>query len=94
MEPAVVLGQNAAEVLKKKVGDPIQIEASELIVVGIVDGGALVEGSSVILSLPLYQELSGNQGKVNIIDLRGDAGMTEDALKNGAPHHLRFGKRH
>lgn len=82
MEQAVVLGQNAAEVLKKKVGDPIQIEASELTVVGIVDGGALVEDGSVILSLPLYQELSGNEGKVNIIDLRGDAGMTEDALKS------------
>ena len=27
LEPAVVLGQNAAEVLHKKVGDPIQLEA-------------------------------------------------------------------
>ncbi|MBC8125885.1 MAG: ABC transporter permease, partial [Gloeobacteraceae cyanobacterium ES-bin-144] len=67
MEPVVVLGQNAAEVLKKKVGDPIQIEARELTVVGIVDGGALVENGSVILSLPLYQEISGNEGKINII---------------------------
>jgi putative ABC transport system permease protein len=81
LEPAVVLGQNAAEVLKKNVGDPIQIEARELRVVGIVDGGALVENGSVILSLPLYQEISGNEGKVNIIDLRGDAGMSEDDFK-------------
>ena len=81
MEQAVVLGQNAAEVLKKKVGDPIQIEAQELTVVGIVDGGALVENGSVILSLPLYQEISGNEGKINIIDIRAAPGMSDDGVK-------------
>jgi len=81
IEPAVVLGQNAAEVLKKKLGDPIQIEARELTVVGIVDGGALVENGSVILSLPLYQEISGNEGKINIIDIRATSGMGEEDIK-------------
>jgi putative ABC transport system permease protein len=69
-EPAVVLGRTAAGVLKKKVGDPIQIETRELSVVGIVDGNAWVENSSVILSLPLLQEITGNQGKINVIDIR------------------------
>ena len=59
-EPAVVLGQTAAEVLKKKVGDPIQIETKELKVVGIVRGGAVVEDGSVILSLPLLQDILGS----------------------------------
>ena len=81
MEPAVVLGQNAAEVLKKKPGDPIQLESTELTVVGIVDGGALVENGSVILSLPLYQKLSGNEGKINIIDVRATPGMSSDGVK-------------
>ncbi len=81
MEPAVVLGQTAAEVLKKKVGDPIQLEARELSVVGIVDGGALVENGSVILSLPLFQEISGNEGKINIIDLRVTPSTSEDDVK-------------
>ena len=81
LEPAVVLGQSAAEVLKKKLGDPIQIEARELTVVGIVDGGAMVENGSVILSLPLYQEMSGNEDKVNIIDLRAAPGASEDDVK-------------
>ena len=81
MEPAVVLGQNAAEVLKKKTGDPIQLESTELTVVGIVDGGALVENGSVILSLPLYQKLSGNEGKINIIDVRATPGMSSDEVK-------------
>ena len=81
MEPVVVLGQTAAEVLKKKVGDPIQLEAKELSVVGIVDGGALVENGSVILSLPLFQEITGNEDKINIIDIRATPAMSEDDVK-------------
>src|SRR3954467_3629428 len=69
-ERAVVLGTTAAEVLAKKVGDTLQLETEELAVVGIVDGGAVVENGSVILSLALDQEISGNHGKINIIDLR------------------------
>src|SRR5947208_2467697 len=42
-EPAVVLGRTAADLLRKKVGDKIQIETAELTVVGIVDGSAWVE---------------------------------------------------
>ena len=81
LEPVVVLGQNAAEVLGKKVGDPIQIETMELTVAGIVDGGALVENGSVILSLALYQEISGNQGKINIIDVRATSDTDEEGVK-------------
>jgi putative ABC transport system permease protein len=80
MEPAVVLGQSAAEVLGKKIGDPIQIETRELTVVGIVDGGAWVENGSVILSLPLFQEITGNIGRVNIIDVRVKQSTTEDEV--------------
>jgi putative ABC transport system permease protein len=69
-EQAVVLGRTAADVLKKKVGDKIQIETEELTVVGIVDGNAWVENGSVILALPIFQEITGNPGKINIIDIR------------------------
>src|SRR5271157_763749 len=69
-EPAVILGRTAADVLKKRVGDKIQIEASELSVVGIVDGNAWVENGSVILALPIFQEITGNQHKINVIDIR------------------------
>lgn len=80
MERAVVLGTTAADVLKKKVGDPIQIETEELTVVGIVDGGAVVENGSLILSLPLLQQITGNQDKISAIDVRAtpntnDAGI-------------------
>jgi putative ABC transport system permease protein len=80
VERAVVLGKTAAEVLGKKVGDTLQLETEELAVVGIVDGGAVVEDGSVILSLPLLQEITGNQGKINIIDLRVTPGTTREEL--------------
>src|SRR6476659_9598021 len=54
-ERAVLLGITAADVLKKKVGDTVQIETEELTVVGIVEGGAFVENGSIILSLPILQ---------------------------------------
>lgn len=80
-EKALVLGQTAAEVLKKKVGDTVQLDTEELAVTGIVDGGAVVENGSVILSLSLYQEITGNQGKINVIDVRATPGTTEDQMK-------------
>jgi putative ABC transport system permease protein len=81
MEPAVVLGQTAAESLKKKIGDPLQLESKELTVVGIVDGGALVENGSVVLSLPLFQEITGNEGKLNILDVRAAQELNESEMK-------------
>jgi len=79
-ERAVVLGKIAAEVLVKKVGDTLQLETEEFAVVGIVDGGAVVENGSVILSLPLFQEVTGNQGRINVIDLRVTPGTTKEEL--------------
>ncbi len=75
-ERAVVLGTMAAEMLQKKVGDTVQIETEEFAVVGIVDGHSLVENGAIILSLPLFQEASGYDGRVNFIDIRvpADAG--------------------
>jgi putative ABC transport system permease protein len=69
-ERAVVLGTTAADILKKKVGDTVQIETEELAVVGIVNGEAFVENGSVILSLPLLQQLTGNQNQISAIDVR------------------------
>ena len=79
-EHSVVLGTTAADVLAKKVGDTLQLETEEFAVVGIVDGGAVVENGSVILSLPLFQEVTGNQGRINVIDLRVTPGTTKEEL--------------
>lgn len=80
-EKAVVLGTTAAEVLKKKVGDPIQIETEELKVVGIADGGAVVENGSIILSLSTLQAVLGMEGKINIIDVRAVPGTTPEGIQ-------------
>jgi putative ABC transport system permease protein len=69
-ERAAVLGITAANILKKKVGDTVQIETEELAVVGIVNGEAFVENGSLILSLPLLQQLTGNQNQISAIDVR------------------------
>lgn len=79
-EKAAVLGRTAADMLGKKVGDPIQIDTEELTVVGIVDGNAWVENSSIILSLPVFQEITGDQGKVNVIDVRVKAPVTSEKV--------------
>ncbi len=79
-EPAVVLGRLAADVLKKKIGDTVQIEAEELPVVGIVDGQAVVENGAIILSLPILQAATGNEGKVNFIDVRVTPNTTKEQV--------------
>jgi putative ABC transport system permease protein len=80
-EEAVVLGQTAADVLKKKVGDPIQIETKELKVVGIVKGGAIVEDGSVILSLPLLQAIMGAPNQINAIDVRVTPSTSQEQIR-------------
>jgi putative ABC transport system permease protein len=77
-EHAVVLGRMAAEVLKKKVGDTVQIEAEELPVVGIVDGRAVVENGAIMLSLKVLQDVTANEGKVNFVDIRVTPNSTKE----------------
>ena len=79
-EKALVLGRLAAEVLKKKVGDTVQIEADELPVVGIVDGQAVVENGAIILSLQVLQATTSNEGKANFIDVRVAPDTTKDQV--------------
>ncbi len=69
-EKAVVLGTLAAEALKKKVGDTVQIEVEELTVVGIADGRSMVENGTIFLSLGVMQEVTGDIGKINFVDIR------------------------
>lgn len=83
-EPAVVLGRLAAEVLKKKVGDTLLLDSEELNVVGIVDGGAVVENGAIILSLSVMQRVTLNEGKVNFIDIRFKPGTTKEQVDQTA----------
>ena len=69
-EPPLFWARRRRRCSRKKSVISLQIEATEVSVVGIVSGGALVEDGSVILSLSLFQEITGNQGKINVIDVR------------------------
>ena len=80
-ERAILLGTTAADILKKKVGDTVQIETEELAVVGIVNGGAFVENSSIILSLPMLQQITGNHDQISAIDVRVTPGVDDAGIR-------------
>jgi putative ABC transport system permease protein len=80
-ERAILLGTTAADILKKKVGDTVQIETEELAVVGIVNGGAFVENSSIILSLPMLQQITGNHDQISAIDVRVTPGVNDARIR-------------
>jgi putative ABC transport system permease protein len=69
-EPSVVLGKLAAEVLGKKVGDRLQVEAVEFEVVGIVDGSSVLENGAINMALPRFQEASGYEDRANFVNVR------------------------
>jgi putative ABC transport system permease protein len=71
-EKVVVLGTLAAEMLEKKPGDKITIEIDEFEVVGIADGGAVVENGAIMISLPLLQDIMQKDKMVNFINVRLD----------------------
>ena len=77
-EKTVVLGTVAAELLKKSVGSPIQIEAGEFTVCGIFESSALVENGSIILPLAQLQQATDRQGKVNFLNLKLKPGTTPE----------------
>ncbi len=76
-ERGVVLGTLAAEMLEKKAGDRVTLEIDEFEVLGVVDGGAVVENGALIIALPLLQELMQKEGMVNFINIRLDPGARD-----------------
>src|SRR5262249_21971466 len=81
-ERAVVLGTNAADILKKKVGDTLQIETEELPVVGIANGGALGETGAVIRLLPRLHQITDNHNQISAIDVRVTPGMNDAGIRH------------
>lgn len=69
-QPEVMLGDLLAENLKKKVGEPLEIQGSQFTVVGIYHGASALQADAVILPLDQLQQLSSLQGKVSTIDVR------------------------
>lgn len=80
-ENAVVVGAVAADMLKKNVGSPIQIEAREFIVCGIFESSALVENGAVVMSLPQLQQATDQPNKVNFLNVRLVRDTTRDQIE-------------
>lgn len=79
-EHVVVLGKLAAESLKKKPGDMVTIEVEEFQVVGIVDGHAVVENGSIMLSLSVLQDLMQKKDMVSFFNVRVTPGAKDHAV--------------
>jgi len=76
-EDAVVLGSVLADVMGKKVGDPIEIETGQFTVCGIFESTAFIENSSVVMSLARLQALMGHSGKVRHFNMKLKPEATE-----------------
>ncbi len=66
----VVLGTVAKEILEKEVGDEVFIETGIFKVVGIVDAGATLDNASILIELSKLQELTLNEGLINVLNVR------------------------
>jgi putative ABC transport system permease protein len=67
---SAVIGTIAAELLKKKVGSTLQIEATEFKVSGIFESSALVENGAVVVPLRQLQKATEREGKINFLNVK------------------------
>ncbi len=65
----VAIGTLNAEMLRKKIGDKIQIETREFTVSGIFRSQALAESGAIVMPLPAMQALTEKEGMVNFFDI-------------------------
>ena len=66
----VVLGQALARQLSKKPGDTIQLSGRNFRIVGIAKEASVLDDRSVMIVLPVMQELLGREGKVSGFHIR------------------------
>jgi putative ABC transport system permease protein len=79
-ENVAALGIISAEMLRKKIGDKVQLETSEYTVCAIYTSSALAENGAIILPLAELQKLMDRQDMVNFMNLRCESGTTEAQL--------------
>lgn len=77
----VVIGELAAQMLGKSVGDKIQIETEEYVVCGIFASSALAEDGSILMNLSAMQSLTERAGMINFLEIRVDPNTTAERLE-------------
>jgi len=79
---AALISQTLADALSVKVGDTIQLPSAsgltELMVVGILPANIMPVTEEILVNLPQAQQMTGETGKVNLIDLNVEAFANED----------------
>jgi len=73
IEPVVMIGSLAAEVLKSRTGDALEIEGRKFRVAGIFESAAVVESGALLMTLAQAQQITDKPGKVNVLNIRLDA---------------------
>jgi putative ABC transport system permease protein len=66
----VLLGESAAEALKKKAGDSLMVRERPFKILGIFRVGGVMGNNSTVLPLPVMQEMMQRQGKVSCFNIR------------------------
>jgi putative ABC transport system permease protein len=77
-ERVIMLGAITAEVLKKKVGDTVQIDTERFTVCGIYTSDALAENGAVVMPLGSLQDLTTRENMVNFINMKVDPALGAD----------------
>ena len=74
-EKAVLLGKSASQMLRKQVGDSLQLLGSEFPVCGIYESTSMIESGAIVIPLGVMQSHSDNAGKINFVNLRFSPGV-------------------
>ena len=80
-ERKAALGTIAAEMLKKKVGDSLQLDLFEYKVAAIFQSDSLMENGAIILDLPNLQEVLECPGEVNFLNVKLKPNVSPQATK-------------
>jgi putative ABC transport system permease protein len=81
-EPVLMIGALAAEMLHKKTGDQVEIEGKSFQIAGVFESNAVVENGALLMTLDLAQQITDKPGKVNVLNIKMDAGASEDDLRH------------
>lgn len=69
-EKAVLIGQSAAETLKKIPGDTLLVKDRRLPIAGIIKMSGVIGSHSLILPLNILQDINRREGKVTVFHVR------------------------
>jgi putative ABC transport system permease protein len=80
-EKVLMLGAIAAEVLGKKVGDPVQVDTERFTVCGIYTSEALSENGAIVTPLGSMQDLTSRPGLVSFVNMKVDPSLDAEGIR-------------